>query len=171
MDGVRGRDFSEYKSEVKMSDLSCAKDEVFSRTFRVYYEDTDAGGRVYHANYLKFCERTRTDFVREVLGYRQSEHLQADQKGFVVTKLNAAFMAGAGLEDDLKITCIPVMVRRACLEMYQEVSDAHTGTMYFAMRSTIAYVNFATGKPEGIPKDFLDALKAQQGPEDLKTLC
>ena len=97
MDGVRGRDFSEYKSEVKMSDLSCAKDEVFSRTFRVYYEDTDAGGRVYHANYLKFCERTRTDFVREVLGYRQSEHLQADQKGFVVTKLNAAFMAGAGL--------------------------------------------------------------------------
>lgn len=144
---------------------------VFTSKFRVYYEDTDVGGRVYHANYLKFCERTRTDFVREVLGYCQSEHLEADKKGFVVSKLNARFLAGAKLEDELLVTCVPVMLRKACLEMYQEVSDLKSGKVLFAMRSTIAYVNFVSDRPEAIPQDFVNALKSNLASEDLKTLC
>ena len=144
---------------------------IFTSQFRVYYEDTDVGGRVYHANYLKFCERTRTDFVREVLGYCQSEHLEADKKGFVVSKLNARFLAGAKLEDELTVTCVPVMLRRACLEMYQEISDKKTGKVLFAMRSTIAYVNFATDRPEAVPEDFVKSLQRTLASEDFKTLC
>ena len=144
---------------------------VFTSKFRVYYEDTDVGGRVYHANYLKFCERTRTDFVREVLGYCQSEHLEADKKGFVVSKLNARFLAGAKLEDELLVTCVPVMLRKACLEMYQEVSDLKSGKVLFAMRSTIAYVNFVSDRPEAIPQDFVNALKSNLASEAFKTLC
>ena len=148
-----------------MSDL-----EVFKSEFRVYYEDTDVGGRVYHANYLKFCERTRTDFVREVLGYKQSEHLQEDKKGFVVSSLKARFLAGAKLEDELIVTCIPVSLRKASLEMYQEVIDKHSQKVLFAMQSTIAYVNFATDRPEVIPEEFAKALQDKMPSQDFKTV-
>lgn len=141
---------------------------VFTSQFRVYYEDTDVGGRVYHANYLKFCERCRTDFVREVLGYKQSEHLHEDKKGFVVSNLKARFLAGAKLEDELVVTCIPVSLRKASLEMYQEVIDKHTKKVLFAMISTIAYVNFVTDRPEVIPQEFAQALQDNMPHDDIK---
>ena len=119
----------------------------FSCKFRVYYEDTDCGGIVYHANYLKFCERARTDFVREVVGYNQQQ-----------------------LEDMLTVTCVPVLLRRSYLEMYQEIKN-DAGQVLFAMRSTIAHINFASNRPEVIPADFSDKVKEGLAPEDYKTLC
>ena len=75
--------------------------EPFCSSFRVYYEDTDAGGIVYHANYLKFCERVRSDFVREVVGFSQRDALkgatQGTGHGFVMTKFNGKFIAPAQL--------------------------------------------------------------------------
>ena len=87
------------------------------------------------------------------------------------SKLNARFLAGAKLEDELLVTCVPVMLRKACLEMYQEVSDLKSGKVLFAMRSTIAYVNFVSDRPEAIPQDFVNALKSNLASEDFKTLC
>lgn len=155
---------------VGMCQLAMSELNIFSSQFRVYYEDTDVGGRVYHANYLKFCERTRTDFVREALGYQQGKHLQEDKKGFVVSSLKARFLAGAKLEDELIVTCVPVSLRRASLEMYQEVIDKHTNKVLFAMQSTIAYINFVSESPEVIPSDFADVLKANMPKEDFKTI-
>src|SRR5690554_7008378 len=66
---------------------------------RVYYEDTDAGGIVYHANYLKFMERARTEWLRDLGFFQQS--LRADDTLFVVRSLNIQYKAPAYLDDEL----------------------------------------------------------------------
>ena len=104
-------------------------------------------------NYFKFCERARTDFVREVVGYNQQQHLNEEKKGFVVYKITAKFISSAKLEDMLTVTCVPVLLRRSYLEMYQEIKN-DAGQVLFAMRSTIAHINFASNRPEVIPADF-----------------
>lgn len=71
------------------------KDNDFLFPVRVYYEDTDAGGIVYYANYLKFAERARSEFIR-ALGVRQQDELEADDKaGFVVRHCEMDFQAPA----------------------------------------------------------------------------
>lgn len=143
---------------------------VFSSQFRVYYEDTDAGGIVYHTNYLKFCERTRTDFVREVLGYSQQKHLQEDKHGFVLAKLRANFMSSAKLEDLLTVTCVPFHLTRARLEMYQEIRNEQ-GKLLFAMCSTLAFVDGKTGRPLSIPEEFKQKLVPHVWTQDPQMFC
>lgn len=74
--------------------------------YRVYYEDTDAGGIVYYANYLKFAERARTDWLRDQ-GILQSELSREKNLWFVVSRVEADFVAPARLDDTLVIeTCL-----------------------------------------------------------------
>ena len=79
-------------------------DNVFYFPARVYYEDTDAGGVVYYANYLRFAERARTEFIRS-LGFEQQEGLQADRTAFVVRHCEVDYRAPAVLDDLLCISC------------------------------------------------------------------
>ena len=76
---------------------------VFCIQSRVYYEDTDAGGIVYHANYLKFMERARTEWVRS-LGLHQNNLLE-QSIGFVVIDMSIGFKLSAKLDDLLLVTC------------------------------------------------------------------
>ena len=138
---------------------------VFSSKFRVYYEDTDAGGIVYHANYFKFCERTRSDFVREVLAYDQEQHLKDERQGFVVSKLTARFHSSARLGEMLTITCEPFALQRTKVQMYQEVRNEQ-GTLLFAMCATLACVDFNKAKPTKLPEAFTQALHPYLLPED-----
>lgn len=70
--------------------------------YRVYYEDTDAAGVVYYANYLKYAERARTDMLRE-LGVNQSELYERDGVGFVVRRCEAQYIAPARLDDVVEV--------------------------------------------------------------------
>lgn len=80
---------------------------------RVYYEDTDAGGIVYHANYLKYMERARTEWVRS-LGISQHDLLE-QSLGFVVIDMEIAFKDSARLDDVLDVSCQVVEKKgRAC---------------------------------------------------------
>lgn len=134
------------------------KPEVYQKKFRVYYEDTDAGGIVYHANYLKFCERVRSDFVREVVGFSQVNSLKKEQKGFVISSLHAKFLGAARLDDEITVSCIPLSARGASLEMYQEVlSDKNE--VLFAMIVRIAYLDFNKNFPTIIDRVFVDKVK------------
>ena len=72
----------------------------FSVNYRVYYEDTDAGGIVYHANYLKFCERARTEWLR-TMGMSQNKMLE-DKEGFVIVNLSARYSTVPNLMTCLK---------------------------------------------------------------------
>ena len=80
------------------------EDKIFSFPIRVYYEDTDAGGIVYYANYLKFAERARTEYLRH-LGINQEGMLKEQGIGFVVRDCHISYKSPAKLDDALNITC------------------------------------------------------------------
>ncbi|MFT6918411.1 MAG: acyl-CoA thioester hydrolase [Cognaticolwellia sp.] len=127
-------------------------------TVRVYYEDTDAGGIVYYANYLKFFERARTEWLRE-LGINQSIFLEQNI-GFVVTKVAMDNKASAKLDDLLTITTTISRLKSASLVFSQQLVNQNPITLCTA-EIKVACVNLALAKPKPctIPKSILGALK------------
>lgn len=90
-----------------------------SLLIRVYYEDTDAGGIVFYANYLKFFERARTEWLRH-LGINQSEHAQATQHLFVVKQASIEYHKPARLDDLLTIRSQITKIGGASIHFAQE---------------------------------------------------
>ncbi|SPT70019.1 Acyl-CoA thioester hydrolase YbgC [Anaerobiospirillum thomasii] len=126
----------------------------FTINARVYYEDTDAGGIVYHANYLKFTERARTDWLRQ-LDISQDKMLK-EGVGFVISRINARFIKSARLDDMLTISCIPVRVRRVGISFFQQIFN-DSGELLFEMECDIAYLDLKKGLPmrmDGPAMDF-----------------
>ena len=123
---------------------------------RVYYEDTDVLGIVYYANYLKFFERARTEWLRE-LGIKQSIYLEQNT-GFVVRRLGMENIASAKLDDLLNVTTTISEVKRASLVFNQKITN-QTQQLLCTTKVRVAYVNLGLGKPCAMPKDILGALK------------
>lgn len=92
---------------------------AFTWNVRVYYEDTDAGGIVYYANYLKFFERARTEWLRAI-GVDQHALLQEHDAMFVVKNVAAEYHAPAKLDDVLKLTLSIEKLGRASLQFVQQ---------------------------------------------------
>jgi acyl-CoA thioester hydrolase len=113
---------------------------------RVYYEDTDAGGIVYHTNYIKFCERARSEIFFE----RGMIPSQSDESGFVVRNLNANFLATSKLGDILDVTSKILTLKNSSLTLLQEVWKEDV--KIFSMEVLLVYVD--KGKPSRIPKVF-----------------
>lgn len=105
---------------------------------RIYYDDTDAGGVVYHANYLKFCERARSD-----LFYEKGLSPAVNGGHFVVRRLEADYIASAKLGDLIEVKSEMIELKNASLILKQEVW--REGMKLFFMTSTLAYVK--EGKP------------------------
>jgi acyl-CoA thioester hydrolase len=120
---------------------------------RVYYEDTDAGGIVYHANYLKYCERARSDCLR-LLGIH---HHQLDDMGFVVRRMVCDFLKPARLDDLLEVRTTFLEMGGARLELDQRVML--NGNTLFAARVTVVLID-GRGKPRRLPQSMADALKS-----------
>lgn len=92
---------------------------VFNWPVRVYYEDTDAGGIVYYANYLRYFERARTEWLREI-GVDQTE-MRAEHNAIFVVKATAVeYHASARLDDELRITSVVEKIGRASIVFAQE---------------------------------------------------
>lgn len=124
---------------------------------RVYYEDTDAGGVVYYANYLKFAERARTEFVR-ALGVNQRDALEAEDKcGFMVRSINVDYKAPAVLDDLLTITCEAVEVKGARAEMKQEIRRGETLLVEISVK--LAYVSLLRKHPVRIPPEMFRGME------------
>jgi acyl-CoA thioester hydrolase len=92
---------------------------TFSHPVRVYWEDTDAGGVVFYANYLKFFERARTEWLRG-LGFSQQQMLERDAVMFVVADTHVHYRCAARLDDMLHITVQVRSARRASLHIAQQ---------------------------------------------------
>ena len=88
---------------------------------RVYYEDTDMGGVVFYANYLKYMERGRTEWLR-ALGVNQSELASTAQRGFMVVRVDVRYISPARLDDLLQIESEVTRMGRASLHFAQSVS-------------------------------------------------
>lgn len=121
---------------------------------RVYYEDTDAGGIVYYANYLKFMERARTEWLR-TLGIGQ-ESLRHDGVVFVVTEANSRFRKPARLDDELRILASVERLSRTRLVFAQQVKRGDE--LLVEGEVTVACMSLA-GKPCAIPPDIRDLVE------------
>lgn len=122
---------------------------------RVYYEDTDAGGVVYHARYLHFFERARTEYLRQ-LGFSQQQ-LFEKHLAFVVKKIEIDYKSPARLDDLLNVETTLSELKRATMVFSQRLLK---GTQILSEASVIvACVNLTQMKPMAIPDDILNALK------------
>ena len=122
----------------------------FSWPVRIYYEDTDAGGIVYNANYLKFLERARTEWLRQ-LGIEQDQLLQHNV-AFVVRHIDIEFRNAARFNQLLAVSCRVAQLKRASMVFSQVIAD-ETGRVIVSANVTIACVNLAAMKPIAIPED------------------
>ncbi len=118
---------------------------------RVYYEDTDAGGIVYHTNYIKYCERARS----EVFFQRGLVPSQGNSSGFVVRDLKASFLATSTLGDTLDVTSKILTLKSSSLVLLQEVWKEEVKV--FSMEVILVYVD--KGKPCRIPDVFKEIFK------------
>lgn len=119
---------------------------------RVYYEDTDAGGIVYYANYLKFLERARTEWLRE-LGTEQDILLE-HSIGFVVKRVEMDNHAPARFNELLCIYTEIVELKRASLVFKQIIISPKNKPLVSAL-IRVACVNLSTMKPQAIPEQIL----------------
>lgn len=121
-------------------------------SYRVYYEDTDAGGVVYHANYLHFFERARTDYLREC-GVVQSKLKEESGVVFVVKKCEIDYKVSAKLDDVLVVEVGVENVRKASLEMLEKMYRESDGKLLCEGKFLIACVG-GDGKVARIPKEL-----------------
>ncbi len=128
--------------------------EPFRFPVRVYYEDTDAGGVVYHANYLRYAERARTEFLRAG-GVEQREMRETEDVAFVVRRCTIDYRAPAVLDDALEVVTRITGVRGAALEAVQEVVRRGETEPLVVLDLVIAGVN-GRGRPVRLPQRIRD---------------
>ena len=116
-------------------------------TTRVYYEDTDLAGIVYYANYLKFIERARTEWVREI-GIDQGRLKAEEGIVFAVRRIEADYLAPARFDDLLEVLTEPRATTGARIVVHQEVRRA--GRVLFRAEVTLVALN-ETGQPARLP--------------------
>lgn len=126
-------------------------------TARVYYEDTDAAGVVYYANYLRFAERARTEFLR-YLGFDHTTLLEKEDTGFVVRKLEAEYLAPARLDDLLTVDTRITERNPASVAMEQTIGC--NGKALFRATVWLVCVSRAF-KPKRIPAGLFEQSKGE----------
>lgn len=121
--------------------------ETLKFQLRVFYEDTDFSGYVYHANYLKYCERARSDYLR-VIGVDQNA-MFASGDAFVVRRMDCEFLRPAKFEDVLDVETQLIKMGGARFELAQLVKRGEEHI--FLAKVTVAIIN-SKGTPQRIPK-------------------
>jgi acyl-CoA thioester hydrolase len=131
-------------------------------TVRVYYEDTDFTGIVYHANYLRFMERGRTNYLR-LIGtdhralFEQTEK-EAPGFAFVVRSMTLDYLKPARMDDLLAVVTVPEIVKGASITLHQQVRRGDD--LLVEARVRVAFISQGRARP--IPKPLRIAMKADQ---------
>lgn len=125
----------------------------FSWPIRVYWEDTDAGGVVYHAGYLRFLERARSEWLR-AQGIDQQRMRDDTGIGFVVRDMQIGFIAPARLDDELDVLVAVEQVRAASMHFAQSI-HRRDGTLLVRANVRAACVDLSVMRPRPIPDDLL----------------
>jgi len=113
---------------------------------RIYYEDTDAGGIVYHTRYINFCERARSEifFIHDMIPS------EGKDSGFIVRDLKASFLATSTLGDMLEVTSKILKLKNSSMVLLQEIYKEDVKV--FSMEVILVYID--KGKPSRIPEKF-----------------
>lgn len=138
---------------------------VFAWPARVYWEDTDGGAVVYYANYLRYLERARTEWLR-THGHSQLELAQREGLLFVVVSVQVDYRAPARLDDELEITCEPRAEGAASLRfaqrIYRRVPDAATARALLVEAGVrVACVDARSMRPRRLPQFLLAAVASE----------
>lgn len=128
----------------------------FAIPIRVYYEDTDAAGVVYYANYFKFCERARTEWLRQI-GFNNSTLLDEQGLVFVVRAVKGDYLAPAVLDDTLEVVSTLDKLGGASLIFGQRVMRGKE--MLFDAQIVIACIDIAARRASPIPPDVKQQLQ------------
>ena len=129
--------------------------KTFQYNCEVFYEDTDMGGRVYHANYLKYIERARSKFI-EYLNIDQRALLLEEKKFFVVKNIIADYLLPAHFGDKLVICTTLIELKRASMTLKQEI--LRDNKKIFDCNVRVALLN-CSGKPEKFSIEFILNIK------------
>ena len=137
----------------------------FSWSARVYWEDTDGGGIVYYANYLRFLERARTEWLR-AHGHSQQELSLRAGLLFTVVSLRVDYRAPARLDDELLISCEPQLEGAASLRFLQRIyragpAVARSHALLVEANARVACVDARTLRPRRLPEFLLQALTSE----------
>ena len=135
----------------------------FSLPIRVYVEDTDAGGIVFYANYLKFMERARTELMRG-LGFDKPALFDGMQ--FVVHEVGLKYHSPAILDDEIFVTARLTKATRATFEMTQQVfrgGSLENRELLVDGSVKVACIDAQSKRPKGMPKIMFETLKSQLG--------
>jgi len=130
---------------------------VFTWPIRVYYEDTDAGGIVFYANYLKFFERARTEWLRAA-GIVQQDLIASDNAGFVVKSATIDYHAPARLDDEITLTLTIEKLGRASVQFAQKAYRADE--LLAEAKVKVGCVDLATVRPRSLPDLVADKMRA-----------
>jgi acyl-CoA thioester hydrolase len=130
---------------------------MFRWPISVYYEDTDAGGVVYHSNYLNFFERARTEWLKAI-GVKQTA-LLAEDIAFVVKKAELDFCRAARFEQDLFVESLVIDMKKASLTFQQRLVD-HQGVVYCEGKILVACITLSRMKPRAIPHNIVQELNS-----------
>lgn len=124
---------------------------------RVYYEDTDSGGVVYYANYLKFIERGRSEYLRE-LGFEQDELIATDGVIFAVRSVSADYLSPAKFNDLLTVDTQLEKLGKASLSFSQKILKSEQNQVLFRAQISVACLRADSFKPCAIPKRILERI-------------
>ncbi len=127
----------------------------YTHQFRVYYEDTDAGGVVYHANYLNFFERTRTEWLRSK-GLQQSEMRKETGVILAIRNMNIDFVLPARLDDLLTVSTEVISHSKVSMQVQQEMHVE--GILVAKAQVQIVSLNAEKFKPMRFPTQYLEEL-------------
>ncbi|MQR01141.1 tol-pal system-associated acyl-CoA thioesterase [Glaciimonas soli] len=143
-------------------DTDVVNQQNFRWKIRVYYEDTDAGGIVFYANYLKFFERARTEWLRAT-GIIQSKLIETDGVVFIVKSTAVEYHAPSRLDDELFLTVVVERLGRVAVDFIQEawrIEDGETKLLATG-RITVVCVNVKTLRPQAIPPTVLEHINSK----------
>ena len=129
--------------------------------FRVYYEDTDAGGVVFYANYLKFIERGRTEYLRD-LGFDQGKITKEKDIVFVVKSLSADYLSPAYLDDVIQVQTKIKLTKNASLVFTQKILNLEKNTVLFNAEVKVVSVLKNNLKPCAIPQEIMEKLNGRK---------
>ena len=128
---------------------------IFHWPVRVYYEDTDAGGVVFYANYLKFFERARTEMLRS-MGFEQDKLITEQKLVFVVRSVQIDYLKPARFNEAIDVTAEVTLAKKVSLNFEQIIT--RDGDVLCKGNVRIACLDIETMKPKTIPEDLLQQL-------------
>lgn len=131
---------------------------MFCWPVRVYYEDTDASGVVYHARYLAFFERARTECLRAA-GFSQQKLMDELSVAFTIARINVDYRRPGRLDDELEIQTT-VIAKRALIEFEQAMIRKADRELLATATVRAGCVGLATFRPQRIPQPIVSALEA-----------